>query len=284
MDGDYLKQITWSAGAFWVSAYLLLVLTPLFILLTGERPDGSGFWWDLAMAFGFAGLTMMGVQFYLTARLRGATAPFGIDIIYFFHRYLALFSMALILAHPLILILLDPSVKKDLNPLKAPWYMTAGSISLLLFAVIIGTSMWRKQLNVEYDLWRIIHTALSVAAVTLALIHIEFAGAYTGGYWKKLLFAFIVLTWILLLVYIRLVKPWFISKMPYRVLSVVRERSDSWVLTIEPDGHPGIDFLPGQFAWLTLRRSPFLLKEHPFSHLIRIHGFKPPRIHHQGVR
>jgi 3-phenylpropionate/trans-cinnamate dioxygenase ferredoxin reductase subunit len=32
-----------------------------------------------------------------------------------------------------------------------------------------------------------------------------------------------------------------------------------------PVGHSGLTFSPGQFAWLTLRASPFRAKEHPFS-------------------
>ncbi len=59
----------------------MLVLAPLFVLLFGPVPPGSGFGWDMSVALGFAGLAMLGVQFLLTARLRPPTAPFGIDII-----------------------------------------------------------------------------------------------------------------------------------------------------------------------------------------------------------
>jgi predicted ferric reductase len=34
---------------------------------------------------------------------------------------------------------------------------------------------------------------------------------------------------------------------------------------IEPVGHSGLSFLPGQVAWLTIRTSPFSIREHPFS-------------------
>jgi predicted ferric reductase len=34
---------------------------------------------------------------------------------------------------------------------------------------------------------------------------------------------------------------------------------------IEPDGHPGFRFSPGQFAWLTLWANPFQITGHPFS-------------------
>lgn len=87
-----MKNLFW--GIFWIGVYLALVLTPLIALLVGETPGGAGFWWDFSIGLGFAGLAMMGVQFILTARFRRATAPYGIDIIYFFHRYLAIIALA----------------------------------------------------------------------------------------------------------------------------------------------------------------------------------------------
>ena len=265
MHRGYLSQITWSAGAFWILAYLFLVFAPLFVLLAGEKPAGGGFWWDFAMALGFAGLTMVGVQFFLTARFQRATAPFGIDIIYYFHRYLALLAFLLLLGHPLILVLERPALVSFLNPVMAPWHITAGSLSLLLFAGIISTSLWRKQLNLEYDWWRIAHGTTATLAVVLALLHIIAVGKYTGPEWKKILWSAFILSWVFLLIYVRLIKPWFIFKKPYRVVQVAEERCRTWVLTIEPEGHDGLHFIPGQFVWISLHSSPYLLKEHPFS-------------------
>jgi len=74
------------SATFWICVYLVLVLAPLLILILGKVPAGSGIWWDFSMALGFARMAMMGVQFLLTARFWRATAPFGIDIINYFHR------------------------------------------------------------------------------------------------------------------------------------------------------------------------------------------------------
>jgi hypothetical protein len=52
----------------------------------------------------------------------------------------------------------------------------------------------------------------------------------------------------------------------HRSLAEVRLNSGSaWTLALEPAGHAGFSFQPGQFCWLTLRHSPFAMKEHPFS-------------------
>ncbi len=63
------------SGAIWLSFYLGIVLAPVAILLIAPTPPGGGFWWDVSMGLGFAGLTMMAVQFVLTARFKRATAP-----------------------------------------------------------------------------------------------------------------------------------------------------------------------------------------------------------------
>ena len=156
----------------WLSGYLALVLAPLLVLLIGPVPPGSGFWWDFSMALGFAAMAMMGVQFLLTARFRRVSAPFGIDIIYYFHRYLAVFAFVLIFAHYLIIRIVNVDALVPINPMETSWYMTAGRVSLALFALLIITSLWRKQLRIHYDAWRMLHIGLTVSAFLLALGHI----------------------------------------------------------------------------------------------------------------
>lgn len=254
-----------TSAVCWVGAYLALILAPLCVLLIGPVPPGSGFWWDLSMALGFAGMAVIGVQFLLTARFRRACAPFGIDIIFYFHRYLALLAGALLLAHLLILRSGYVEALGPLHPLHAPWHMTAGRAALVLIAVLIGTSLWRKRLRIHYDAWRLLHIGLSVAAYVLALGHIEGVGYYIEAPAKRWLWTGYTLFWLLLVVYVRVVKPWRMRTRPYRVTEVRREHGRAWTLALEPDGHPGLRFEPGQFAWLTLRASPWHIKEHPFS-------------------
>ena len=253
------------SAAGWLSAYLALVLAPLFVLLIGPVPPGSGFWWDFSMALGFSGMAIMGVLFLLTARFRRATAPFGIDIIYYFHRYLAVLAFVLIVLHYLIIRINHAEVLGTINPLQAPGYMTAARISLLLFALIIITSLWRKPLRIHYDEWRMLHIGLAVSLFLLALVHIEGVGYYLDAPAKTWLWSGYTLFWVLLVIYVRLVKPWRMRHRPYQVAELRQENGNSWTLALEAVGHQGMQFKPGQFAWLTLRESPYHVKEHPFS-------------------
>ncbi len=255
----------WPRAVAWISAYVLLAAFPVATLLLGDLPEGGGFWWDFAMALGFGGLAIMGLQSALTARFRRATAPFGADLIYYFHRLVAVAGFGLIAAHYFILRARHAAALGPLNPIEAPWPMTAGRIAFLLFAALIVTSLWRKQLRLEYDRWRVAHAAMAVAAVVLAIAHIQGAGHYTRAPWKGVVWAGYSTAWLLVIGYVRLARPLALRRCPYRVTDVRQETGRAWTLTVQPQGHAGIRFRPGQFAWLTLRASPFRAKEHPFS-------------------
>ena len=252
-------------AVLWIGVYLMLVLAPLLILLAGPMPPGGGFGWDLAMAAGFAGIAMLGVQFVLTARFRRAAAPFGIDILYYFHRYLAVFAFALVCAHYLVIRAVNPDALGSFNPLVASGHMTAGRVALLCFALVIVSSLWRKPLRIPYEGWRVGHVLLTTAGLILAVAHIEGVDYYHEAPGRRPFWIAFVTFWLLLVVYVRLIKPWRMRQRPYRVVTVTEETANTCTVAVEPEGHGGIRFQPGQFAWLTLRASPFALREHPFS-------------------
>jgi len=249
----------------WIGVYFALIAAPLIALFAGQIPQGGGFWWDFSMALGFAGMAMMGMQFVLTARFRSATAPFGIDIIYYFHRYLAVLGFGAIVVHAAVALWRQPGMLAWLDPRTAPWYMTTGVAAFLLYLVIIATSIWRKQIRLEYDLWRITHAIMATAAFALALLHIEGVGYFINDPIQRALWTGLTLSWVAVIAYVRLIRPWRLMRVPYRVRDVRQEAGRVWTLVIEPREHRGFSFVPGQFAWLSVNTSPFRMREHPFS-------------------
>jgi predicted ferric reductase len=251
--------------AGWLLVYAGLILTPVFVLLLPPRPPGLGFWWDLSLGLGCAAATMMAVQFVLTARFRRASAPYGIDVILYFHRYLAIVAAMFVAGHVGLVLWENPAVAEFLNPLTAPWHMRAGLASTVAVAALLLTSLARRALRVEYDRWRWLHAALAVVAVGAAFAHLHGAAYYTATPAARLVWASIAVSWLAIILYVRAVRPWFVTRRPYRVASVTPERGDAWSLRLTPDGHAGLRFTAGQFVWLSLRASPFAMREHPFS-------------------
>jgi predicted ferric reductase len=254
------------SGVAWVVLYLLLALTPLLIVAFGHPPAGRPFLVELSVALAFVGLSMMGLQFALIARFKSVAAPFGIDALTRFHRQVSYVALIFILAHPILLFIENASKYLPLlNVFTAPWRARFAVASTLLLLLLIGLSVARKRLRLSYEAWQLSHGVLAVAVVVLALAHIEGVGYYTSGEVKRLLFGFLVGGLVLLLAWIRVISPLVRLRRPWRIAEIKLERGDATTMVIEPVGHSGFVFQPGQFGWIVVGRSPFTRTNHPFS-------------------
>lgn len=257
-------------GALWAIGYLLVALSPLAFALAGPGRPGRGFWIDFSVALGFVGLAVMGLQFAVTARFKSAMAPFGIDLVLRFHRQITMVAVALIVAHPLILFVVNPLYLRRLHPSSPHPAAVLGALSLLALLVLTALSVWRKRLGLGYELWRTTHWMLGVAAVGLAAAHVVQVGYYVSLPWKQALWLTMAGGTVWLLVYMRVVRPLRARGRPYRVAEVRPERGGAVTLALAAEGHPGLRFLPGQFVWLSIRGTPghptpVGAEPHPFS-------------------
>jgi predicted ferric reductase len=252
-------------GTIWIAVYLLFILAPLFALLAGTWPPARDFWTEFAVALGYSGLAMMGLQIGLTARFRYVTKPWGEDVIYHFHRQISLIAVGLIVAHAVILTAGRPQMLAPLNMLQAPWSARFAIVSIVALIALVVAALWRVRLKISYEAWHLSHIILAVVAIGAGIAHMVGSGVYLVDPWKRALWIGLTIFWIGLLLYVRTVKPLFMLRRPYRVTEVRRERGDTSTLVMRPDGHPGFRFTPGQFGWLTLWGSPFKITGHPFS-------------------
>ena len=252
-------------GAILVILYLLFILAPLSALLAGSIPSTRDFWTEFSVAMGYAGLAMMGLQFGLTARFRYVTDPWGEDVIYHFHRQISLIAVGLVVAHPLILFVVRPELLALLNSIQAPWRARFAAVSIYSLIALVVMALWRTKLKINYEVWHLTHIALALVAVAAGLLHMIGWGFYLDDPWKRSLWIGLTVFWIGLLLYVRIVKPLFMLRRPYHVSEVRKERGDTVTLVMQPDGHAGFRFRPGQFGWMTLWGSPFKITGHPFS-------------------
>jgi predicted ferric reductase len=253
------------SGVFWIGLYLLVVMAPIFLMLVPPVPSGRGFWLEFSVALGFVGLTQIAIQFVLIARFRRLTAPYGIDVILQYHRQIAMMAVLAILAHPLILFIDNPSRLKLLNPFEGNWASRAGIASILCLVAIVITSVFRERIQLGYERWRLTHLILGVGAIAFAQIHVSLAGLYTNTSWKHAIWIGTAAGMVGLVLYLRLIKPAWQRNYRWEVADLKELPGDTWSLALEPVGHEGMQFLPGQFAWIKLAGSPFTLEEHPFS-------------------
>jgi len=249
----------------WGALYLLLALAPLIVAIMDPRGGGGGLPRELAAALGFVALTMMALQFFLSARFRRATRPLGIDLVWYLHRYLAWAVLILALAHPLILLAVSPAARSALHPLDAPAGMNSGTASVVLLLLVVVLSVARRRLGLRYERWRVLHWGLASGAFALALAHTLSSGRYAAAPGMRLLLGAVGISVLALVVRIRLLRPARLLRRPWRVETVTLASEGTWSVHLAPEGHGGFRHAPGQFVWLTLGASPFAMQEHPFS-------------------
>jgi predicted ferric reductase len=252
------------AVAFWVGLYVVLALAPLAVAAVGFDGQVRSFWAEFGLGLGFVGLSMMALQFVLTARFKGIAAPFGTDAMLQFHRQAGLVACAFVFGHVGILVALRPQNLSFFDPsVNLPRAFALVTVLLALVG-LVGLTLLRKRLRFPYEWWRLTHGLLALLVLLISLAHVLMVGRYVSG-GKQAVWIALTAGAMALLLYPRLVKPWLARKRPYKVTGVTQAAPRVWTLTIEADGHAGLRFKPGQFAWLTLGGSPFGLQQHPFT-------------------
>jgi len=263
---------SWGIGRHllgWSMLYLFVALAPLYVIVLDGRPEHRGFWIEFGVALGFVGLAMMVMQSVLTARFSTVSGAIGQDNLLQFHRQAGLVAFALVFGHPVILVLADSGNWAFLDPrdnlLRAPalWFV------LVAFPALLVTSLWRQQLRLPYEWWRLGHGVVAVLLVVVGLVHITRVSYYLASPWKLALWIGLGVASIGCVVWVRVVSPWRAGRAPYRVQEVRPLADRTWNVTLVPERADGIahalGFSAGQFAFVTFADSPYSLEQHPFS-------------------
>lgn len=258
---EVMRQV--GGGILWVGLFVGICVAPLAFALVGTARAGQGFWTDFSVALGFVGLTLLGIQFALVARVRSVSEPFGTDAVIQFHRQIGCVGLVFVLTHVALSAQWSELVLLDVSDTPARvWFGAVGMFSLLL---LVASSLWRRRLRLSYEMWQRVHAALAVVAVLAAVTHVLLVSYYVDSLWKQALWTVMSAAFLGLLVWARLLRPLRLRRRPWTVHRVLPERGTTTVLQLRPVGHPGLRFEPGQFAWFSIGRSPFHLTSHPFS-------------------
>jgi predicted ferric reductase len=255
-----------------VILFFLLIFSPLFLLPFVGSELSRGWQTEFAIILGFIGLTMAGWQIAPVSRFTPAQKLFNLDKLYNFHHLLSLFSALFVLLHYLLLLLnfqsgigINKWALAFLNIFTSPLRAKFAVLALLGYFLITITSVFRKQLRLNYDVWRGLHDVFTVIIVGAGLTHVLLVGNYSAAPAMKALLWFETAIWILVALYIRVIKPLQQLRHPYKITAVQNEGQNTYTLALAPQGFDLPVFHPGQIAWLTVRRSPFSLIRNPFS-------------------
>ncbi|SNC65691.1 Predicted ferric reductase [Marinobacter sp. es.048] len=253
-----------------IVAYLAAVTLPLLLSAwTGGAP--RQFHQELASGLGILAFSMILVEFILSGRFRAISNDVGMDVTMRFHQVMARTALAFALLHPFLYQGTPTGGQRPWDPTRQLTLTTdfsdlaTGIVAWLLLTGLVVMAIGRTQLGYRYETWRLLHGLGALLIAVLLLHHTVYAGRY--GSQPVMTWVWLVMTGVavgsLLMVY--LVVPWLQKARPWRVTSVVRLTPKQWEVTVTPNGHRGLDYQAGQFAWLNVGHSPFSMKENPFS-------------------
>ena len=256
-------------ATFQVLVYLAVTIAPLVLAWSGMEP-GRGFLINFPVALGFVGLSLMGLQFVIAARFQSVAAPFGIDVLLQYHRQIAYTSLLFILAHPLLLFVADSGYLALLDLTTAPLRAKMAVTSTVALLLMVALSVWREKLRVSYELWQLTHGVLAFMVIVAALTHVLLVGYYVNEPLEIVLWLWMTTVFVGLILWVRVVRPLELRSKAWRIEEVIPERGNICTIVLKPSRlharrFDGFHFEPGQFAWITVNKSPFAITRHPFS-------------------
>jgi len=246
----------------WFAFYVVALLLPLGVALLVDPIDMvRPFLLELGVAIGFIAYPLMTSEFALVGRMRGISQLYGNDVLMFFHKYMGIAALVLVVAHP---VLIAPGNFAQFNPFDGPAMQRYGAWTLWLLVALAVTSLYRRQLKLPYGWWMLIHYVLALAIGAMGLAHILAVQGYTAHPVVHGLMIGYFAGFLVPMVRYRFWEYFRMTSRPWRVVENRDEGASVRTLVLEPEGHEGFTFQPGQFAWLSTGH-PLATEHHPIS-------------------
>jgi predicted ferric reductase len=246
--------------------YLIIVTIPLVLATFWGPRMGNTFYWELGKNFALLGFMILAMQSILAGRLKWIERAFGFDILIRFHKYMGILAFALLIGHPLLLVM-GGAGWGLLTSTSAPWYILVAKIALLLLVINVLVSVYSQRIRLKFERWRFLHDLFALGILVLGFLHSwrtggDFAIAALQWYW-----AIVFLLTLIVFLYHRLIRPWRLSRHRWKVSQVSKEIEKVWTVRLEPpEGHQVFEYLPGQFQFITFRRKKGLpVEEHHWT-------------------
>ena len=238
----------------------LWVLSKPDLSLVLESPFRS-----LGQIAGLLASVYVSAEFFLATRAKILEKMFaGLDKVYRAHAITGALAFIFMLNHPLLLAInVLPSIKPALNyfiPSLDNLPYAFGIFALYSVVVLLSLTLFMR---LPYHIWKRTHIFMAVPQVFI-LLHILFISSDTSRFLPLKI-------WILGLgflslgayAYKRFFYSHFGSSFKYEIATVKTE-GDAVDITLTPTG-PKMEFLPGQFVFLSFKNKILGTEEHPFT-------------------
>lgn len=205
---------------------------------------------------------MLLAQLFLAARIRLLDRLAGLPRLMVIHRINGLCAAFLVVAHPGLLL-----AAGELNSLRLGmeyWPEGVGVLLAVTVLITLGTAFKRERIALPFHLWRRGHGVGASLIIFMAAIHVLFVG---GGFSREtpraallILLAVSFVLWAVLRM-----RRLFAWGQRYQVRSVQKAAENAWDVRVQPERQKGMDFFPGQFAFIRVFSPHLSSEEHPFT-------------------
>ncbi len=216
----------------------------------------------IGKVMGVAAAVLVFLQAFLVSRLKILDRIFSLNRIYRFHRINGITITSLVLLHPILVI---ASESFTIFPFeKRYWPEFLGVCTSVFIVVLMATANWRLFFGIAYDKWLRFHRLGTLMAIALITIHILFVSeTFKSGLPRGLVFVAIGVNLLLI------VRLWhrrsFPGKRKWVVCSVKQVGKDAYSVEVKPNEGQILDYVPGQFAFITPMSGNVPREEHPFT-------------------
>ena len=250
------------SAIFWFVCYVVAILLPLlFAIPSAPIVPGRSLLLELGVGLGLIAYPLLALEFLLVGRQRAISQLYGNDVLMFFHKYMGIAALLFVIGH---VVLLSRGRITQFNLLGGSAMLRDGAWAFWLLVGISITSLLRRRLRLGYGFWIVLHSLLALGILAFGLTHILAVRAYTS---RPMLYGLMVacfLAYLLPLLRYRVWENFRLQRRPWHVVANRDEGGRSRTLVLEPIGHSGFEFQPGQFAWLSTG-PPFVTEHHPIS-------------------
>lgn len=226
------------------------------------------FGWDKVLLrsgklVGLAAAFCLLLQLPLAGRLKWLDRIYSLPVLYRIHRINACCLLLLVLVHPIMVFVPDDIL---MIPFEARyWPEWVGAALVLVIAGQMIFSRWRRLFFKNYQKWQLLHRILGVAAMGLVFLHVLFVSeTFEKAGLPRALVLYAAFLLAALWLWIRM-RPARTRKTTYRLTRIQPAGTGAHTLELTPETTAPLNYLPGQFAFLSLASAHVSKEFHPFT-------------------
>lgn len=216
----------------------------------------------VAQVLGVCAGYLLLIQLIFSARLKSFDRVFSLNRCLRLHRFNGLVIGILCLLHAILILVTEGLSAISLNI--ENWPELVGACLVLSILTIVFISWWRQSLGLAYHRWRLLHrtgTPLAVVALTVHILYVNDTFQY--GFPRTLIFS-VIGCYVLLYTWVQ-IKRFFSKGKPYEVVSISTVGHEAHCIELRARKNQHLDYIPGQFAFISLTSPHVSKEEHPFT-------------------